>query len=176
MLITQTINSKAARQNWRDLLDAAHKGVGDTVIERNGRPIAAVIPYADFLALQEELAKRLTRHGSVTPAWGAPGMRLKPKWSGMGYSMPETWHVIVLRDPEKLLAKLPKDLRQRLGKAIDGLETDPHPPGSERLTGFDLYRLRVGDWRIIYRLEDDRLIVLVVEIGPRGGAYKSLAR
>lgn len=90
--------------------------------------------------------------------------------------MPETWHVIVLRDPEKLLDKLPKDLRQRLGKAIDRLETDPHPPGSERLTGYDLYRLRVGDWRIIYRLEDDRLIVLVVEIGPRGGVYKSLAR
>ena len=90
--------------------------------------------------------------------------------------MPETWHVIVLRDPEKLLAKLPKDLRQRLDKAIDRLETDPHPPGSERLTGYDLYRLRVGDWRIIYRLEDDRLIVLVVEIGPRGGVYKSLAR
>ena len=36
--------------------------------------------------------------------------------------MPETWHVIVLRDPEKLLAKLPKDLRQRLGKAIDRLQ------------------------------------------------------
>lgn len=90
--------------------------------------------------------------------------------------MPETWSVIILREPEKILARLPRDVRQRLGKAIDQLETDPHPPGSERLTGYDLYRLRVGDWRIIYRLEADKLLVLVIEIGPRGGIYRSLTR
>ncbi|PKO20536.1 MAG: hypothetical protein CVU38_19560 [Chloroflexi bacterium HGW-Chloroflexi-1] len=85
MLVTQTINSKAARQNWRDLLDAAHKGTGDTVIERNGRPIAAVIPYADFLALQEELDElRAARRGQAAyaawqrdPSLGRPWAEIK---------------------------------------------------------------------------------------------------
>ena len=90
--------------------------------------------------------------------------------------MPETWQVIVLREPEKLLARLPRDVRQRLGKAIDRLAADPHPPGSERLTGFDLYRLRVGDWRIIYRLEADKLLVLVLEVATRGDVYRYLTR
>jgi mRNA interferase RelE/StbE len=90
--------------------------------------------------------------------------------------MPETWQVIVLREPEKLLARLPKDVRQRLSNAIDDLETNLHPPGSERLTGHDLYRLRVGDWRIVYQAKNDQLLVLVLEIGTRGGVYRSLNR
>jgi mRNA interferase RelE/StbE len=90
--------------------------------------------------------------------------------------MPETWQVIVLREPEKLLARLPKDVRQRLSNAIDDLETNPHPPGSGRLTGHDLYRLRVGDWRIVYQIKNDQLLVLVLEIGTRGGVYRSLNR
>ena len=88
----------------------------------------------------------------------------------MACSMPETWQVIVLREPEKLLTRLPRDVRQRLSKAIDDLETNPHPSGSERLTGYDLYRLRVGDWRIIYQIKDNQLLVLVLEIGTRGGS------
>lgn len=90
--------------------------------------------------------------------------------------MPEAWQVIILREPEKLLAKLPRDVQERLSTAIDKLETDPHPPGSERLTGYDLYRLRVGDWRIIYRIEADKLLILVVEVGARGGVYRRLGR
>ena len=50
-----TIGSRAARQKWRDLLDAAHNGTTDTIIERNGKPIAVLIPYEDYLAIQEAL-------------------------------------------------------------------------------------------------------------------------
>ena len=78
MLVTQTINSKTARQNWRDLLDAAHTGGGDTVIERNGRPIAAVIPYAEL----DEL--RAARRGQAAyaawqrdPSLGRPWAEIK---------------------------------------------------------------------------------------------------
>ncbi len=51
----RTMNSKAARTKWRDLLDLAHKGEADTVIERNGRPVAALIPFEDYEALKDEL-------------------------------------------------------------------------------------------------------------------------
>ena len=86
--------------------------------------------------------------------------------------MPETWQVIVLREPEKLLARLPRDVRRRLSKAIDDLETSPHPPSSERLTGYDLYRLRVGDWRIIYRVNEAAATLDILAIRPRSGAYR----
>jgi prevent-host-death family protein len=51
------MQSHAARANWRDLLDSASHGQ-DTVIERSGRPVAAVIPYADYEAILEELEDR----------------------------------------------------------------------------------------------------------------------
>jgi prevent-host-death family protein len=49
------IGSREARQKWRDLLDAAYRGAADTVIERNGKPVAALIPYEDYLAVEEML-------------------------------------------------------------------------------------------------------------------------
>ena len=50
-----TVGSREARQKWRDLLDDAALGGKDTVIERNGKPIAALIPYEDYLAVLEAL-------------------------------------------------------------------------------------------------------------------------
>lgn len=79
------------------------------------------------------------------------------------------------RPPEKLLRRIPKDMLRRLQKAIDGLAVDPRPPGSVKLAGYDdLYRVRVGDWRIVYAIRDEVLIVVVIEVTPRGGAYRNL--
>jgi mRNA interferase RelE/StbE len=83
-----------------------------------------------------------------------------------------SWRVIVKHKAEKTLQRLPRDLRQRLAVAIDSLAIEPRPPGSKKLVGEAFYRLRVGDWRIIYAIEDDQLIVLVVKVAPRGGAYR----
>jgi mRNA interferase RelE/StbE len=80
--------------------------------------------------------------------------------------MPETRPVIVWRDPEKVLARLPKDLRQLLRVAMDRLATEPRPRGCKKLTGYaDLYRIRVGEWRIIFAIKDAELIILVLEMG-----------
>lgn len=90
--------------------------------------------------------------------------------------MPESgpWQVILLREPKKVLAKVPADLRRRLLTALHGLADDPRPAGCKRLKGHNLFRVRVGDWRITYAVEDDKLIVLVTEVAPRGGAYRDL--
>ena len=88
--------------------------------------------------------------------------------------MTEAWRVIILRAPKKIIARLPKDLRERLEQAIDNLALDPRPKGCKMLVGYDLYRIRVGDWRIIYAIEDDKLIVLVVDVSPRADAYRNL--
>jgi mRNA interferase RelE/StbE len=83
--------------------------------------------------------------------------------------------VILDRQPKKALGRLPKDLLQRIDRAILALADAPRPPGCKKLAGHDnLYRVRVGDWRISYAVEDDRLIVLVIEVAPRGEAYRDL--
>lgn len=54
-MTVMTLGSREARARWRDLLDAAHTGTADIVIQRSGRPVAAMIPYADYEALVGEL-------------------------------------------------------------------------------------------------------------------------
>ncbi len=54
-MTTTTIGSREARKNWRDLLDAAHTGQQDTIVERNGKPIAVLIPYEDYQAVEAML-------------------------------------------------------------------------------------------------------------------------
>ena len=49
------LNSHQVRARWRDVLDEASAGVSDVIVERYGKPVAAVIPYQDYAALQEEL-------------------------------------------------------------------------------------------------------------------------
>ncbi|HEX3654187.1 MAG TPA: type II toxin-antitoxin system RelE/ParE family toxin [Pirellulales bacterium] len=73
------------------------------------------------------------------------------------------------------LARVPKAHRQRIAKKIDRLADVPRPPGAKKLAGAEsLYRIRVGGYRIIYQVNDDILLVLVVRIGGRGDVYRHL--
>ena len=71
------------------------------------------------------------------------------------------------------LRKLPEDIKRRVAARIDALVGDPRPDGVERLQGeADLYRVRVGDFRIVYQVESKALVVLVVRIGHRRDVYR----
>jgi mRNA interferase RelE/StbE len=61
--------------------------------------------------------------------------------------------------------------RRRIVAKIRSLAADPRPPGCRKLSGYEKYRIRVGSWRIIYSIEDGRLIVTVVRIAPRREVY-----
>ncbi|HEY4235583.1 MAG TPA: type II toxin-antitoxin system RelE/ParE family toxin [Lacipirellulaceae bacterium] len=74
------------------------------------------------------------------------------------------------------LAKIPQPGRQRIRKKIDRLAENPRPRGVEKLAGGDeLYRIRVGDYRVIYQIHDNALLVLVVRIGGRGDVFRHLS-
>ena len=63
-------------------------------------------------------------------------------------------------------------LNLRLKRAIAKLGDAPRPPGCRKLVGeVDQWRVRVGDWRIVYRIDDGVLVVVVVTVEPRGGVY-----
>ena len=67
----------------------------------------------------------------------------------------------------KDLRDVPRGDVRRILDRIEGLRDDPRPAGAEKLTGADLYRVRQGVYRIVYTIEDGRLVVIVVKIGHR---------
>ncbi len=73
---------------------------------------------------------------------------------------------------ESALARLEPGIRRRIGAAIDGLALDPRPPGVKKMRGRDQWRIRVGDYRVVYEIEDAVLRVLVVEVGHRREVYQ----
>ncbi len=73
---------------------------------------------------------------------------------------------------KELEAISPKKERQRIVQRIRGLAEDPRPQGCQKLSGRDRYRIRQGAYRIIYSIEDRRLIVFVVKVGHRKDVYR----
>jgi len=72
----------------------------------------------------------------------------------------------------RALRKLDSEVRPRIQGAIALLAQDPHPPAARPLRGRPAYRVRVGDYRIIYTIADDVLLVVVVTLGHRRDVYE----
>jgi len=64
-----------------------------------------------------------------------------------------------------------KKVRQRIVARISKLADNPHPPGSEKLSGQDKYRLRQGSFRILYSIENREFVVIIVKVGHRKAVY-----
>jgi mRNA interferase RelE/StbE len=85
------------------------------------------------------------------------------------------YRIEATRDSLRGLAKLDKPVRRRVQVAIDGLGECPRPSGVIALQGLrGAYRLRVGNYRVVYSIDDNRLVVLVVDLGHRGEIYRDL--
>ncbi len=77
------------------------------------------------------------------------------------------YRVTVKKSVAKDLNGIPKKDVRRILAAIRALADQPRPPGSKKLSGQERYRLRQGNYRILYSIEDDQLIVCVVRVGNR---------
>jgi mRNA interferase RelE/StbE len=84
------------------------------------------------------------------------------------------YNISINQSALKELGKLPKAMAKKAEKAIDALAEEPRPVGVKKLKGADedLYRIRVGDFRIIYSIEDEIKIVDVLKIGHRKEIYR----
>lgn len=70
------------------------------------------------------------------------------------------------------LSRLSRSLQQRIDKRLMGLTEEPRPRGCKKLAGeAGRYRIRAGDYRILYEVQDEILLVLVLKIGHRGRVY-----
>ena len=75
------------------------------------------------------------------------------------------------------LAGVPEKDRKRIGRKIGALANEPRPSGVEKLRGEEeYYRIRSGDYRVIYSISDGKLLVLVIRIGHRREVYRQLPR
>ncbi|PYS99388.1 MAG: type II toxin-antitoxin system mRNA interferase toxin, RelE/StbE family [Acidobacteria bacterium] len=83
------------------------------------------------------------------------------------------YEIVFKRSVYKDLKTIPKSDVVHILKRIDSLADDPRGPGCEKLSGLEKYRVRQGVYRIVYEIEDNRLIVTVVKTAHRGKVYEN---
>ncbi len=83
------------------------------------------------------------------------------------------YHVVFTKQADKALRKMPRNVALRIRGKLDELAQDPYRANNNvtKLQERSGYRLRVGDWRIIYEVEDDVLRIVVMKVAPRGEVY-----
>jgi len=70
------------------------------------------------------------------------------------------------------MEKLPTGVYDRVDSAVLALADDPRPPGCTRLRGLDDWRIRVGDYRIVYGIDDERRMVEILNVAHRRDVYR----
>jgi mRNA interferase RelE/StbE len=84
----------------------------------------------------------------------------------------EKFEIRFKRSVVKELLKLPRNDNRKVMARINGLSENPRASGCEKLAGHESYRVRQGDYRIIYTIDDGRVIVEVIRIGHRRDVYR----
>ena len=87
--------------------------------------------------------------------------------------MTGSYSLATKKSAERELRSIPKDTLRRIVERIHRLAQDPRPPGCEKLSGEERYRVRQGDYRIVYSVNDASRTVEVVKVGHRREVYRS---
>ncbi len=87
--------------------------------------------------------------------------------------MTARYQIELTRTARRALDSLPTKVQKQIDRQILALAKNPYPPGSKKLRGAEgFHRIRVGDYRILYIVEADRLVIVIVTIGHRGEVYR----
>ncbi|MFN8442114.1 MAG: type II toxin-antitoxin system RelE/ParE family toxin [Caldilineaceae bacterium] len=80
------------------------------------------------------------------------------------------YHLKISREIAKQIDRLPGKVKHRIGKTINDLRTNPLPPEALALSGDleGLYRIRLEDWRIIYSIDHNQIVIEIIRVGRRG--------
>ena len=88
-------------------------------------------------------------------------------------SVPRIFSIELAPSVSRALKKLDPQVQKRIGKAIDALRGNPLPAGVKKLNDpVELWRIRVGDYRVIYKIEEHKLVIVVVKVAHRREVYR----
>ena len=85
----------------------------------------------------------------------------------------ESYRIVIKKSAAKEIERIAKNDRIRVIEKIKSLAQNPHPTGSKKLSGQEKYRMRQGNYRILYQVIDDELIINVIKVGHRQDIYKN---
>jgi len=83
-----------------------------------------------------------------------------------------SYFVGILRSAQKNLSKINRQDQNRIISAIEALTDTPRPHGCKKLSGRPAWRIRIGSYSVIYEIQDERLIIMIVHIGHRKEVYR----
>lgn len=84
-----------------------------------------------------------------------------------------TYRIVLTPAARRDLLRLPKDMARRIDAHILALADNPYPSGAKKLEGSEgFFRVRVGDYRIVYRVEGHRLVIVIIRVGHRSDIYR----
>jgi mRNA interferase RelE/StbE len=84
------------------------------------------------------------------------------------------YEIMFSKEALRTLRRMPRNITTLIREKLEQLKVAPYAPNNNvtKLVGRSGYRLWIGDWRVIYELEDEKLVLLVIRIGPRGEVYE----
>ena len=82
------------------------------------------------------------------------------------------YDIKIRKKAQKSLSKIPNPFQSNIIEKIRKLANNPFPPQSKKLTGREAWRIRIGNYRVIYEIFENELIILVLNIGHRKNIYK----
>jgi mRNA interferase RelE/StbE len=84
------------------------------------------------------------------------------------------YQLVFKKEAAKSLHKIPRNVAKTIREKLEDVAADPYAehPNAKKLQGREGYRLRVGDWRVIYEIQNDHLVILVLRVTPRGEVYR----
>ncbi|MBE9036254.1 type II toxin-antitoxin system RelE family toxin [aff. Roholtiella sp. LEGE 12411] len=83
-----------------------------------------------------------------------------------------SYTISILRRAQKELEDLPVDAYERVREGIRALAEDPRPPGCLKLTNLEGWRIRIGNYRVIYEIDDEQTMITVLHVGHRRDVYR----
>ncbi len=89
-------------------------------------------------------------------------------------SSEKKWVVKYHRNLEREIRRLPKRTIKRILETIEALASQPKPPGSRKITGHELWRVQVGNYRILYDIDEEEQIISTYRVGHRRDVYRRL--
>jgi mRNA interferase RelE/StbE len=86
----------------------------------------------------------------------------------------DVYKILFAKQAHRALLRLPRNTAILIRQKLEQLASDPYAPNlnAKKLQNRSGYRLRIGDWRVIYEIQNDELIILVLKIAPRGEVYR----